>query len=415
VTALLLALLAVPVVGAAVAYVVPDLAARTCQLVSAAAAVGWAVLAAQDDPATWGDLVTDPLLAAAAAGTALLVVATRPHSAMAAGAALLTLTVLPAAAAIDPDRLPDRRLAAGIVVVALLAAVRLWSERAPRLGQVLAVLAGVVIATGLIGTDAGEAVALAVSGTTVAVVAAAVWGAPGRLLVPAGLLAVSRAAPLREATDGVDGSLLVVAVLVAVAAVVLHAVRARPVTERLPLAAVVVAAALLAGDVVELRQAGALLGAGAVLALVGRHPVALAALVPGATAAIESLGLAGGAEHAAVGVAAVAVLAAASSGPLRPVAGPARPGPVAAFAVAFAVVPLWGWAGVDLEGHRTALAVTAAVALPVLLLGLPARRELTPRGGTIVRRPSSGPTHGTARLPEPLSEAGQGQAGATAP
>lgn len=414
-TALLLLLLAAPVAGAAAAFVVPDRAARTCHLVAAAVAVGWAVLAAQDDPATWGDLVTDPRIAAAAAGTALLVVATRPHSAVASGAALLALTVLPATAALDPVRLPDRRLAAGIVIVAVLAAVRLWSERAPRMGQLLAVLAGVVIATGLVGEQADEAVALTVSGATVAVVAAAVWGAPGRLLLPAALLAVSRAAPAREATDGTDWALLVVAVLVAVAAVVLHAARARPVTERLPLAAVVVAAALLAGDVVELREAGALLGAGAVLALAGRHPLALLALLPGATAAFESFGLADQPEHAAVGAAVVVVLAAATTGAVAPAGDRARFGALAALAVGFAVVPLWGWAGVDLDGYRTSLAVTVAVALPVLVLGHPAWRETARRGGTIMGRPSSGATHGTARLPEPVPETGQGQAGALAP
>ncbi|HAS10078.1 MAG TPA: hypothetical protein DCS55_06105, partial [Acidimicrobiaceae bacterium] len=106
-------------------------ATRACRSIAAGVAVGWTVLAAQDAPVVWGDLVTDPLLAAAAAGTALLVVATRAHSATAAGAALLVLTVLPAAAALDPVRLPDRRLAAGVVLVAVLAAVRLWTERAP--------------------------------------------------------------------------------------------------------------------------------------------------------------------------------------------------------------------------------------------------------------------------------------------
>jgi hypothetical protein len=415
VTALLILLLVAPVVGAAVAFVVPDLAVRSCWLVAAAVGVGWAVLAAQDDPATWGELVTDPRIAAAAAGTALLSVATRPHTATAAAAALLILTVLPAAAALDPTRLPDRRLAAGVVLVALLAAVRLWSERAPRLGQALAVLAGVVVATGLIGDQAGEAVALAVSGTTLAVIAAAVWGAPGRLLLPAGLLAASRAAPLREASDGTDWSLFVVAALVGLAAVVLHAVRAGPVTERLPLAGVVVAAALLGGDVAELRSAGALLGAGAVLALAGRHPAALLALLPGATAAIQSFGLADRAEHAAVGAAVLAVVASATTGPVAPPHHGQRLGTLAAVAVAFATVPLWGWAGVDLDGHRTGLAVAAAVALPVLVLGVPAWREQLPRGGTIMRRPSSGTTHGTARHPEPLPEAGQGQAGAPAP
>jgi hypothetical protein len=415
VTALLLVLLAAPVVAAALAFVVPDLAARTCRVVAALVAAGWAVLAAQDEPASWGDLVTDPLLAAAAAGTALLVVATRPHSPAASSAALLALTILPAAAALDPDRLPDRRLAAGVVVVALLAAVRLWSERAPRLGQALALLAGVVVATGLVGADADEAVALAVSGTTVAVVAAAVWGAPGRLLLPAGLLAVSRAAPLRDAPDGTDWALVVVAVLVAVVAVVLQSVRARPITERLPLAAVAVAAALLAGDVTELRSPGALLAAGAVLALTGRHPLALLALLPGATAGVAALGFADQPEHAAVGAAVVAVLAAATTGSFAPAVDRARFGVLAALAVAFAVVPLWGWAGVGLDGHHMALAVTAAVVLPVLVLGLPVWRDTALGGGTIVRRPSSGPTHGTARLPEPRPEAGQGQAGASTP
>ena len=44
------------------------------------------------------------------------------------------------------------------------------------------------------------------------------------------------------------------------------------------------------------------------LALAGRHPVALLALLPGATAAIGSFGLAEQPEHAAVGLAVLAVL-----------------------------------------------------------------------------------------------------------
>lgn len=412
-TGLLLVLLAAPVVGATITFVLPHEAARACRLVAAGVAVGWAVLAAHDAPVTWGDLVSDPLIAAATAGTALLVVATRPHSATAAGSALLVLTVLPAAAALDPVRLPDRRLAAGVVLIAVLAAARLWSERAPRLGQVLAVLAGAVIATGLVGDDPAEAIALAVAGTTVAMVAAAVWGAPGRLLLPAGLLAVSRAAPSREVVDGTDWTLVVVAVLVVVAAAVLRAVRSRPVTERLPLAVVIVAAALLAGDVAELRSAGVLLGAGAVLALAGRHPVALLALVPGAIAAVDAIGLADQPAHAAVGAAIVAVLAVASAGVGLP-DGPARPGLLAGAAVAFAVVPTWGWAGVHLDDYRMSLAVAAAVALPVLLLGLPVWRDQLPLPGSIGGRPTPGPSHGTARHPEPVPEAHE-QAGAQAP
>lgn len=412
-TGLLLVLLAAPVVGAAAAFVLPQRAARDCRLVAVAVAVGWAVLAAQDEAVRWGELVTDPLLAAAAAGTAVLVAATLPHTAVAAGAALLALTVLPAAAALDPARLPDRRLAAGVVLVAVLAAVRLWSERAPRLGQALAVLAGVVVATGLVGDDPSEALALAVAGTTVAIVAAAVWGAPGRLLLPAGLLAVARAAPLREVVEGTDWALVVVAALVAVSAGVLRAARARPVTERLPLAAVAVAAALLAVDVAELRSAGALLAAGAVLALAGRHPVALLALVPGAVAAVDGLGLADQGEHAAIGLAVVAVVAAGTTGRLGPVGTPAPLGPLAALAVAFAVVPAWGWAGADLEAYRTSVLVSAAAALPVLVLAGSPAPALPRRGGTIGDRPTPGPSHGTARL-EPVPEAHE-QAGAEAP
>lgn len=413
-TALLLVLLAAPVVGATIAFVVPHRAARDCQLIAAVVAVGWTVLAAQDEAVRWGDLVADPLLAAAAAGTALLVAATRPHTATAAGAALLMLTVLPASAALDPARLPDRRLAAGVVLVAVLAAVRLWSEQAPRLGQVLALLAGVVIGTGLVGDDPAEALALSVAGTTVAIVAAAVWGAPGRLLLPAGLLAVARAAPLREPVEGTDWTLVVVAALVAVAAVVLHVARARPVAERLPLAAAVVGAALLAVDVAALRSTGALLGAGAVLALAGRHPFALLALVPGTTAAIGALGLADQPEHAAVGAAAVAVLAAGAAGTVAPLRGRGGFGPLTAVALLFAVVPAWGWSGAELDGHRTGVAVTVAVALPVLLLAGLLAPGGPRRGGSIVARPTSGPSHGTARHLEPVPEA-QEQAGAQAP
>jgi len=206
----------------------------------------------------------------------------------------------------------------------------------------------------------------------------------------------------------------VVAALVVVAAVVLRAVRSRPLTERLPLAATVVAAALLAGDVAELRSAGAVLGAGAVLALAGRHPLALLALLPGTVAAIDVIGLGDQPAHAAVGAAIVVVVAVASTGTVTPVGGPARPGPVTSVALAFAVLPAWGWAGVDLDGYRTGLAVAVAVALPVLVLGTPAWRERRAPGGTIGGRPTPGFSHGTTRHPEPVPEA-QGQAGAQAP
>lgn len=371
-SALVLVLLAVPVLGAAGAFVVPDRAPRYAPLVSGALALGWALVAA-DEPVTLGELTVDPLLAAAAAGLAVLVAGAGSRTGGGVAIGALVLAVGPLGAALETPPLPDRRFAAGIVLVAGLAALRLWRERAPRGGQALALLAGVVLATGLVGDDPAETVALTAAGTTVAVLAALVWGQPGRLLLPLGLLAVARVSPLRAAPDGVDWALVVVAALLAVGAAVLVAVRDRPVAQRLPLAAVLASVALLATEVAELRSAGALLGAGAVLAVASRHPVALAALLPGLAATFHVAGTGHQPEHALLGAAAVAVLvlAALQSPPSavdlsRPVA--ARMSPVAAAALVFAAVPLWGWSGADPEGYRSAVAVAVAVVALVLLV-----------------------------------------------
>ena len=165
---------------------------------------------------TWGELVPTRSSPPRPPGTALLVAATRPHTALGLRRR--------AARAHRPagGRRPRPRAACptgasppASSLVALLAAVRLLVRAGTLARAAAAVLAGVVIATGLVGDDPGEAVALAVSGTTVAVVAAAVWGAPGRLLVPAGLLAVVTRRARARAADGTDGVLLVVAALVA--------------------------------------------------------------------------------------------------------------------------------------------------------------------------------------------------------
>lgn len=405
-SAALVLLLLAPATAALAVSIVPD---RTRGITAATLSVvglGWAVVAARTEAVTAGDLVADPLLAAAAAGLAALALAARSRTVPGAAAVLLVLTALPAAAALDPARLPDRRYAAGVVVVGLLAASRLLVERGSRAGQVAVVAASLVIAAGLVGDRAPAAVALAAAGT-IAAVAAALWGPPGRLLLPAGLLALARVAPRRAPDPDVDLVLVVVAAGVALGAVLLLRVAASPVAHRLPLGGVLAAVGLLALDVPELRAAGALLGGGAVLALAGRHPAALVALLPGAVAAVQAAGAATAPEQAAVGAAALAALAAGASGRTGP-ASRADLGPLTAVAVAFGLVPLWGWAGADTRAHGEAVAVAVAVALPVGIAVVSA-------AGTIVRRPRAESTHGSAPLAYALAEAQPQEAGPQAP
>jgi len=407
VSALLVLLLLAPAVAALIVSVLPARAHDIGTVTAAAVALGWAVVAAGTDPVTAGELVADPLLAAAGAGLAVLVVAARSVTTIGIAAGLLALTILPGAAALDAARLPDRRYAAGVVVLGVLAATRLLVERVPRPAQVVVLAASLVIAAGLVGTDAPAAVALSAAGTLVAVGAAARWGPPGRLVLPAGLLALARVAPRRAPDPDVDLVLVVVAAGVAFGAVVLVLGRGRPLSHRLPLGGALAAVGLLALDVPELRAAGALLGAGAVLALAGRHPAALLALVPGAVAAVHAAGLATGPEQAAVGAAAIGALAAGACGHV----GPARRadlGALTAVAAGFGLVPLWGWAGADTLAYEEAVAVAAAVAVPVGMVA-------TLAAGTIVRRPRADPTDGSAPVVEAPAEAQPQEAGTQAP
>ncbi|HEX4902419.1 MAG TPA: hypothetical protein VFV42_06390 [Acidimicrobiales bacterium] len=403
---LLVLLLVAPAAAALAVSIVPDRSRAIASATVGAVGLGWAVVAGSSEPVTAGDLVADPLLAAASAGLAALALSSRTATATGAAAALLALTAVPGAAALDPARLPDRRYAAGVVVLGVLAAARLLVERGPRPGQAVVLAASLLVAAGLVGEEAPAAVALAAAGTIVALAAAAVWGPPGRLLVPAGLLALARVVPRRAPDPDVDLVLLVVAAGVAAGAAALFLVRERPVAHRLPLGGALAAVGLLALDVPELRAAGALLGAGAVLALAGRHPLALLALVPGVVAAVQAAGVATAPEQAAVGAAAVAALAAGSCGRL----GPARRDDVSALtavAVGFGLIPLWGWAGADTRAYGDAVAVAVGVALPLAVLAAGA--------GSIVRRPRADPTDGSTPVVEAPAEAQPQEAGAEAP
>jgi len=416
VSALVLALVLGPSLATIAVAVVPDRARAIGTATALAAGLGWAVVAAADEPVEVAELVADPVLAAGAVGLCALVLAARSATTTGVAASLLVLTLVPGAAALDPARVPDRRLAAGVALAALLAAVRLLVERGPRLGQVVVLIAGAVLAAGLVGEAPGERLALTVAGTLVAVVAAATWGPPGRLLVPVGLLAVARAGGARAPDPDLDVALLVVAALLAVGAGGLLLARARPAVDRLPLGAALAAAGLLALDVGELRGAGALLGAGAVLALAGGHPVALVALLPGLAAAVHDAGLATEPEHAALALAAAAALAAGVLG--RPADG--RPAtPLVVPALAFAALPAWGWAGATTGPYGETVAVAAAVALPVvvaavLLQAAGGTAGLASATGRIVDRSRADLSHGHTPHVEPSAEEGHRE-GAGAP
>lgn len=419
-SALLLAVVLGPALATVAVAVLPVRARELGLATAVAAGLGWALVAAAEAPVEAADLVADPLVAAVGVGLCVLVAAAGSVTATGVCASLLVLTLVPGAAALDPARLPDRRLAAGILLAALLAAVRLLVERGPRLGQVVVVVAGLVLASGLVGDDTGEALALSAAGTLVAVVAVATFGAAGRLLVPAGLLAVARVATVRPSDPDLDVALLVVAATVAIGATILALTRTRPVVDRLPLGAALAAGGLLALDVADLRAAGALLAGGAVLALAAGHPVALVALAPGLAAAVHDAGLATEPEHVAVGAAALAALGAGLVGPLRsPGRRPA--GPLAWAAAAFALVPLWGWSGAATDAYGAAAAV--AVALGGLALAGAALAGAASAGGAgpaatagrIVRRPRADPSHGSTPLEPPAEEAHREEAGAPPP
>jgi hypothetical protein len=152
-----------------------------------------------------------------------------------------------------------------------------------------------------------------------------------------------------------------------------------------------------------------------VLALAARHPVAIVAALPGLAAAVESAGLATEPEQAAVGAAAIIALAAGAIG--RTSARPAaRPDVPVGLAVAFAVIPLWGWAGADTGSYQPAAAVAVAVAGAVLVLVTgPWSEQLGPFAGRLRRRLLADQTDGQALDADTDAEEAHREAGATAP
>lgn len=388
VTTLFALVLGVPLVSALVVVAARERARLVASATGVGVAAGWSLLVAATsgtDPTVVeiGRLHVEPVLAAAAAGLALLVAVAPGRTVLATSASLTALTVFAAAGAVTRTALPDRPLAAGVVVLVVLVVVRTRVERPPRLTALVLAAGGSVAALGLALDDAELATVLVMAGAGTVVVAAAWSRASAALLLPVVLLAAHRAtsAP-REASDGLDPVLITAVVAAVVGASVLIVLRRRPVTNRLPVAAALGALVLLTADLEPLRHTGLLLAAAAVLAAVGRHPVALLAGLPALVAGAEAAGIGTEPEHAVIGAAVVLVLAAGavevtSTGPAaRAWRWAALPG------LAFGLVPSWGWSGVgELPEYTETLAVAVAVGFVVVatVSAWPAARDVLHR------------------------------------
>ncbi|WP_436794030.1 hypothetical protein [Actinospongicola halichondriae] len=412
-TALLAVVLVGPVVCAVVLVVLSrassDLARRVAAgsvpTVAGATAVGWGLLAAASEPATWGRLVATQPVSVAAVGVAVLVVASSPRRMVGRSTAITGLSAFGVAASMRGIELPDRWLAGSIVALALLVAVGRLRDGHGRLVTSVGAVAAVAVAAGVVVDDPQNAALVSLAGVGIAL-AAALWSADPRpsgavVVLPALLLAVGATvdnAP--RVVDETDRVGLAGAAVGVVAALALASVRrVDGVLGRLPLAVVGAGVVVLAQDLPDARGAGLLLAAGGVAALAAGHPLGLVAALPGLTGALVVFGSASEAVHAAAGGAIIALLLA---GTARAPAMPQLPDDVMhrcllGGAVAFGVLPLWGWSGVELSDHAVGVAVAVAFALPVVvaLSWIPPRRS-SPVTGRIPRRRTTAvaPSHG---------------------
>lgn len=408
-TTLFALVLGLPLVGASVVVVARERTRLVASATGVAVAAGWSVLVAAtsgtDTAAVEiGRLHVEPVLAAAAAGLALLVAVVPGRTVFATSASLTALTVFAAAGAVTRTALPDRSLAAGVVVLVVLVVVRTRLERPPRLTVLALAAGGCLAALGLALDDAELATVLAVGGAGTVVVTAAWSSTSAALMLPVVLLAAHRvtSAP-RELPDGLDPALVVAVAAAVLGALVLAVLRRRPVSHRLPMAAALGALALFTADLESFRHTGVLLAAAAVLAAVGRHPVALLAGLPALVAGAEAAATGTEPEHAVIGAAVVLVLAAGAVGatsyePAMPAwRWAALPG------VAFGLAPVWGWSGAgELPEYTETLAVATAVGFVVVatLSAWPAARDALRRPASAGEQPEDVP----AEVPEGVSD-----------
>lgn len=411
-TALLAAALVAPVVGAVVSAAVTRssgaLARRLEHLVPTVGVVvagAWAVMASVREAPTWGSLVATPAVAVAVAGVGVLAVAFPARSLVGTAATSIGLTVVGVGATAGGVELPDRSLAGGVAALAVLAAVAALADGAGRWATLLSTGGAVAVAVGAALDDSERGALVAVAGSAV-VLLVATRRSPddpgsGLLVLPALALVVSRTVATAAPADdrlGVAGALL--GALVAIAVAVRRGSTERTASDALPLAVVGAGLVVVTQDLAAASGAGLLLVAGGVLALGARHPVGLVAAIPGATAAVVAFGAATGWVHAVAGASAVALLLAGVGANDGRLGTPAATIPrlTVLAAVAFGVLPDWGWAGVALPDHASAVATAAAFALPVIvLLSLPLPTGSQQATGRISRRRETAttPTHGS--------------------
>ena len=431
--AVLGASLALPLLAAIAAVILPR-RPWVVPIATGLAAAGWVVVAAAERPPTVGRIVAGPVVAAAVAGAALLATARPPASVLGRSGAACAITVLAVAASTGDGDVPDRPLAVGLVVLALLTAVcvRAAGEGVP--ATLVASLPGAAVGGALLLSDPGRSALVAVLAAVGAVAATAVTGHAGALL-PAVVLAVARVTGAAHGpsgrSEGVVWAAVAAAVAVAASIVAREVVRrrgrhrgARPVERSvdLPACAVVVAAlVLVAQDVGAVRSAGLLLAAGGALAVASRHPAGLLAAVPGLAAAMAAAPAGTEPVHAAASGAAVLVVLAALLVPPPPRAAPTA---WLAPAVAFGVLPLWGWSGATPDAHAdtvaVAIAVVAVVAGAVLVVAAARGVVPTDRPGSLgrLRRRSNAADHARTHPTEevqPTEVGGQASQGVDAP
>lgn len=378
-----------------------------------AAAAGWTLVAAADTPAELGGMSFDAVLAAALAGTSLLVAAHPPASTLGRGAALCVAPVLAAAAGSGGDGIPDRPLAAGVLAVAVLAAVTIRADGETKLTAALPPLVGsAAVAVGASISTADRAAPIVLVGAGVVLLGALAPTVPGRLALPAVLLAVARIVPagLGDSVDPVDPD-LAAGVAGAVAGVVAIgyalASRRRPIgADRLGLLALAAAVALFGAGLDGAAGAGHLAAAAGTLCLAAAHPLALVALLPAVVAAPTALAAATEPGHAAIGTALVVLVVVGALRPptIEPTAGPAlsQQWPVG-LALVFGVVPLWGWSGAAPADLVPGLVTAAAFALlaAVSLTALAARDA----GTLTLRRAPTASSDGRTQQDLPLDGA----------
>ena len=196
--------LALPLIGAVVIAVGGPRARWVGVASASAAAATWTLVAGATDPPTLGRVVAVPLVAATVAGTALLVATSLARTTLAASASLCGITVLAAAASTGGGDVPDRPLAAGILVLVLATVGYLRTRGASLVTLVAVASAAVALAGGTAADDLDRGAAIAVVGAAI-VLAAVIWHPSTIVVVPAVALTVARtvaAATSRTATDG---------------------------------------------------------------------------------------------------------------------------------------------------------------------------------------------------------------------